>query len=112
MENQFPKPNGSTNLRDQIRQPYYPCFHLEVTLLSKFLLTSLLPRLSVIWWPEPGHFRNAGLRFAFVFAKCRGKQESPPTFILSNKEKEKSTEKFLFRDVSRVKGVDYKNEKC
>ena len=31
----------------------------------------------------------AGLRFAFVFAKCCGKQESPPTFILSNKERKK-----------------------
>ena len=43
-------------------------------------------------------FRNAGLRFAFVFAKCHGKQESPPSFILSKQGKEKSTEKFLFRD--------------
>ena len=33
---------------------------------------------------EPTVLRNAGLRFAFVFAKCRGKQESPLTFILSN----------------------------
>ena len=41
-------------------------------------------------------FWNAGLRF--VFAKCRGKQESPPTFILSNKEKEKKNRKNLFRE--------------
>ena len=57
-------------------------------------------------------FGNAGLRFAFVFAKYRGKQESPPTFILSNKERKKSTEKFLFRDVSRVRGVDYRKGRC
>ena len=31
-----------------------------------------------------------------MFAKCRGKQESPPTFILSNQEKEKRTEKTFF----------------
>ena len=28
------------------KQPYYPDFHLEVTLLSRFLLTALLSRLS------------------------------------------------------------------
>ena len=46
MENQFPKPNGSTNLHDQMKQSYYPGFHFEVTLLSKFLLTALPSRLS------------------------------------------------------------------
>ena len=34
--------------------------------------------------------------FAFVFIKCRGKQESPPSFILSNKERTKAQKKFLF----------------
>ena len=34
--------------------------------------------------------------FAFVFAKCCGKQESPPSFILSNKERTKAQKKFLF----------------
>ena len=37
MENQFLKPNGSNNLRDQMKKPYHPGFHLEVTLLSRFL---------------------------------------------------------------------------
>ncbi|CAI8585761.1 unnamed protein product [Vicia faba] len=41
-------------------------------------------------------FWNAGLRFAFVFAKCRGKQESPPTFILSNKERKKAQKNSFF----------------
>ena len=34
---------------------------------------------------------NTSLRF--LFAKFRGKQESPPTFILSNQEKEKEQKK-------------------
>ena len=42
-------------------------------------------------------FWNAGLRFAFVFAKCRGKQESPPTFILSNKERTKAQKNSFLR---------------
>ena len=33
---------------------------------------------------EPTVLENAGLCFTFVFAKCLSKQESPPTFILSN----------------------------
>ena len=41
-------------------------------------------------------FWNAGLRFAFVFEKCRGKQESPPTFILSNKERKKAQKNSFF----------------
>ena len=32
----------------------------------------------------------------FVFAKCRGKQESPPTFILSNKERKKAQKNSFF----------------
>ena len=39
---------------------------------------------------------NTGLRFAFVFAKCRGKQESPPTFILSIKERKKAHKNSFF----------------
>ena len=42
MENQFLKPNGSTNLHDQMKYPYYPGFHLEVTLQPRFLLITLL----------------------------------------------------------------------
>ena len=38
---------------------------------------------------EPELFWNVGLCFAFVFAKCRGKQESPPNFILSNRKGQK-----------------------
>ena len=35
--------------------------------------------------------------FAFVFAKCRGKQESPPSFILSNKERTKAQKNSFLR---------------
>ena len=45
---------------------------------------------------------NTGLHF--LFAKCHGKQESPPSFILSNKERKKSTEKFPFRDILSTGG--------
>ena len=31
-----------------------------------------------------------------MFAKCRGKQELPPTFILSNKERKKAKKNFFF----------------
>ena len=37
---------------------------------------------------------NTGLRF--LFAECRGKQESPSTFILSNQEKGKEQKKPFF----------------
>ena len=37
---------------------------------------------------------NTGLRF--LFAKCRGKQESPPTSILSNKERKKAQKSSFF----------------
>ena len=49
---------------------------------------------------------NAGLHFAFVFTKCYGKKESPPTFILSN-WKGKKHRKIPF---SRfwVRGLDYR----
>ena len=36
----------------------------------------------------------------FLFAQCRGKQESPPTFILFNRNGKKYRKKILFRDVS------------
>ena len=32
----------------------------------------------------------------FLFAKCRGKQESPSTFILSNKERKKAQKNSFF----------------
>ena len=32
----------------------------------------------------------------FVFVKCRGKQESPPSFILSNKERKKAQKNSFF----------------
>ena len=51
---------------------------------------------SVIRWEELTVFWNAGLCFAFAFAKCCGKQESPPTFILSNKEREKAQKNSFF----------------
>ena len=52
----------------------------------------------VIRWPEPGRGFPISLRNLcwFVFAKCRGKQESPPTFILSNKERKKAQKKSFF----------------
>ena len=50
----------------------------------------------VMRWEELTVFWNAGLRFAFVFAKCRGKQESPPSFILSNKERKKAQKNSFF----------------
>ena len=34
--------------------------------------------------------------FLSWFVKCRGKQESPSSFMFSNMEKDKSTAKFLF----------------
>ena len=40
----------------------------------------------------------------FLFAKCRGKQESPPTFISSNKGKGKRIEKTYFDNVSEYGG--------
>ena len=45
---------------------------------------------------EPTVLENVGLRFAFVFAKCRGKKESPPTFILSNEERKKAQKNSFF----------------
>ena len=42
-------------------------------------------------------FWNAGSRFAFVFVKCRGEQESPPSFILSNKERTKAQKNSFLR---------------
>ena len=53
---------------------------------------------------EPTVLENAGLRFAFLFAKYRGKQESPPTFISSNHGKGKRTEKTFFRDILSTEG--------
>ena len=50
----------------------------------------------VIRWERTGYFWNAGSRFAFVFAKCHGKQESPPSFILSNKERKKAQKNSFF----------------
>ena len=46
-----------------------------------------------------------------LFVKCRSKQESPPTFILSNQEKEKRIEKTFFRDILST-GVDYRKGRC
>ena len=63
---------------------------------------------SVIRWEELTIFWNAGLCFAFVFTKCRGKQESPPTFILSNKERKKAQKNSFFSRYFWVRGVDYK----
>ena len=51
---------------------------------------------------------NTGLRF--LFTKCRGKQDSPLTFILSNKEKEKEQKKPFF-EILWVLGVDYEKGK-
>ena len=53
-------------------------------------------------------FWNAGLRFAFVFAKCRSKKESPPTFILSNKERKKAQKNSFFEIFLGFGGVDYR----
>ena len=47
--------------------------------------------MSVIRW-QNRNCLNAGLRFAFVFAKFCGKQESPSTFILSNQKGKKEQE--------------------
>ena len=47
---------------------------------------------------EPFVLENDGLRFVFVFAKCRGKQESPPTFILSNWKGQKHRKIPFFQD--------------
>ena len=52
---------------------------------------------SVIRWERTDCFWNVGLRFAFVFAKCRGKQESPLSFILSNKERKKAQKNSFFK---------------
>ena len=46
---------------------------------------------------EPTVLENAGLRFAFVFAKCRGKQESPLSFMFSNMERTKAQQNSLLR---------------
>ena len=52
---------------------------------------------------EPTILENAGLRFAFLFAKCRGKQESPSTVISSNR-KGKKHRKNLFSRYSEYGG--------
>ena len=50
----------------------------------------------MIRWEELAVFWNDGLRFAFFSAKCGGKQESSPTFILSNKERKKAQKNSFF----------------
>ena len=45
------------------------------------------------------------MRFAFVFAKYRGKQDSPPTFILSNKERKKAQKNSFSRCFSGSGGI-------
>ena len=42
-------------------------------------------------------FWNAGSRFAFVFVKCRGKQESSPSFMFSNMERTKAQQNSFSR---------------
>ena len=50
-----------------------------------------------LWYGgRTGLFWNAGLCFAFVFAKCCDKQDSPPTFLLSNKGKGENNRKRPF----------------
>ena len=66
---------------------------------------------SVIGGNENWLFLECWFAFAFVFKKCCGKQESPPSFILSNKERTKA-QKIPFRDVSRVREVDYRKGRC
>ena len=51
--------------------------------LSKYLRTNLPTRKRLFV-------------FLFVFAKCRGKQESPPSFMFSNKERTKAQQNSFF----------------
>ena len=64
----------------------------------------------VIRWERTDCFWNAGSHFAFVFAKCRGKQESPPSFILSNKERKKAQKNSFLRCFSGSGGRLYKGK--
>ena len=52
-----------------------------------------------------------GSAFVFVFAKCRGKQESPPSFIFSNEERTKAQQNSFSRCFS-VREVDYRKGRC
>ena len=52
---------------------------------------------------EPTVLKNVGLRFAFVFAKCCGKQESHRLLFHPTKERKKNR-KNLFSRVSEYGG--------
>ena len=49
--------------------------------------------------------------FKAGFAKCRGKQESPPSFIFS-KWKGQKHRKIPYRDMLSVREVDYRKGRC
>ena len=89
----MPIRGGGPDFYDHINAPHYKgpqsCQdvqgdrrHMHLVNIDLALMAS--SRVLVIRWQNRTVLENAGLRFAFVFAKCRGKQESPPTFILSN----------------------------
>ena len=61
-------------------------FYVQVIVITPFVC--------MIRWQN--RLFNTGLRFAFLFVKCRGKKESPPTFILSNKERKKAQKNSFF----------------
>ena len=47
--------------------------------------------------------------FLAGFAKCRGKQESPPSFMFSNKERTNAQQNSFSRS---VREVDYRKGRC
>ena len=58
----------------------------------------------MIRWEELTVFGMLVRVLRLFFAKCRGKQESPPTFILSNHGKGKRIEKTFFSRYSEYGG--------
>ena len=68
-------------------------------ILTGFLeeaLEELAEMVIVIRWEELTVFGMLVFILRFLFAKCRGKQESPPSFILSNKERKKAKQNSFF----------------